>query len=62
VPAADPPEIRYAASGDVSIAYAVLGVGPLDLVFVYGFVGNLDYALENPYFPTATTASRPSAA
>ena len=44
------PEIRYAASGDVSIAYAVLGEGPPDLVFVYGFVGNLDFALENPYF------------
>jgi class 3 adenylate cyclase len=28
------PEVRYARSGDVSIAYQVLGEGPIDLVFV----------------------------
>ena len=40
------PDIRYAKSGDVSIAYAVLeGTGP-DLVFVHGFVGNLQVELE----------------
>jgi class 3 adenylate cyclase len=43
------PEIRYARSGDVAIAYAVQGDGPSDLVFVHGFVGNLDFELENPY-------------
>ncbi len=37
------PEIRYAKSGDVSIAYAVLGDGPVDLVFVPGFVSNVEY-------------------
>jgi class 3 adenylate cyclase/pimeloyl-ACP methyl ester carboxylesterase len=46
----EPPEIRYAGSGDVSIAYAVLGDGPVDVVFVYGFAGNLDFGLHNPYF------------
>jgi len=50
VPAADPPEIRYAASGDVSIAYAVLSDGPVDLVYVHGFAGNLDAELENPFY------------
>jgi len=30
----DPPETRYAKSGDVRIAYQVVGEGPLDLVFV----------------------------
>jgi pimeloyl-ACP methyl ester carboxylesterase len=44
-----PPEIRYAASGDVSIAYVVLGDGPPDIVFVYGFAGNLYVELESPY-------------
>ena len=32
-----PPETRYAKSGDVHIAYQVLGSGPIDLVFVPGF-------------------------
>ena len=45
-----PPEIRYAASGDVSIAYAVTGSGPVDLVFVHGFAGNLDVELESAYY------------
>jgi class 3 adenylate cyclase len=44
------PEIRYARSGDVAIAYAVQGDGPIDLVYVHGFVGNLDFELENPHW------------
>jgi pimeloyl-ACP methyl ester carboxylesterase len=32
------PETSYARSGDVSIAYQVVGEGPFDLVFVPGFV------------------------
>ncbi|HEY2938017.1 MAG TPA: hypothetical protein VGJ25_15540 [Gaiellaceae bacterium] len=32
-----PPETRYARSGDVSIAYQVSGDGPFDVVFVPGF-------------------------
>jgi class 3 adenylate cyclase/pimeloyl-ACP methyl ester carboxylesterase len=44
------PEIRYARSGDVSIAYAVLGGGQVDLVFVHGFAGNLEAELESPYY------------
>jgi class 3 adenylate cyclase/pimeloyl-ACP methyl ester carboxylesterase len=43
------PEIRYARSGDVAIAYAVHGQGPIDLLFVHGFAGNLDVELESPY-------------
>jgi len=44
------PETRYARSGDVHIAYQVLGEGPLDLVFVPGFVSNLDHHWEDPGF------------
>ena len=44
----DAPEIRYAKSGDVSLAYHVSGTGPFDLVFVHGFVGNLETAWEQP--------------
>lgn len=42
------PEIRYARSGDVSVAYRVTGSGSFDLVFVHGFVGNLELAWEQP--------------
>jgi pimeloyl-ACP methyl ester carboxylesterase len=40
-------QTRYAKSRDVSIAYQIMGSGPFDLVFVPGFVSNLD-GLENP--------------
>ena len=42
------PETRYAKSGDVHIAYQVSGGGPLDLVFVPGFVSHLEGQWENP--------------
>ena len=35
------PETRYARSGDVNIAYQVVGDGPIDLVYVPGFVSNV---------------------
>jgi class 3 adenylate cyclase len=43
------PEVRYARSGDVSIAYQVLGEGPVDLIFV-PFMINLVWAWEQPIF------------
>ncbi len=43
------PEVRYAKSGDVSIAYSVVGAGPFDLVFVGGWVlSSLEVAWEGP--------------
>ena len=42
------PETRYAKSGDVSIAYQVVGDGPMDLVLVPGFVSHLEVAWEEP--------------
>jgi len=42
----DVPETRYAKSGDVRIAYQVLGSGPFDLVLVPGFVTNLELFWE----------------
>jgi class 3 adenylate cyclase len=44
-----PPETRYARSGDVRIAYQMIGDGPLDLVFVPGFISNLDLVWESAY-------------
>jgi class 3 adenylate cyclase len=43
------PKTLYAKSGDVRIAYQVVGEGPFDLVFVPGFISNLDAAWEEPY-------------
>ena len=40
--------IRYAQSGDVSIAYQVTGDGPLDLVLVPGFASHLEFDWEEP--------------
>jgi len=45
-----PPPTHYAQSGDVSIAYQVLGDGPIDLVFVMGWVSHLDYFWREPSF------------
>jgi class 3 adenylate cyclase len=42
------PKTQYAKSGDVRIAYQVVGQGPFDLVFVPGFISNLDVAWEEP--------------
>lgn len=42
------PETRYARSGDVNIAYRVVGAGPRDLVLVPGWVSNLDAFWEEP--------------
>ena len=42
------PETRYAKSGDVNIAYQVVGEGPLDLVLVPGFVSHLDIDWDEP--------------
>ncbi len=38
--------IRYARNGDVSIAYTCFGDGPIDLIFVSGFVSHLEVSFE----------------
>jgi pimeloyl-ACP methyl ester carboxylesterase len=42
------PETRYARSGEVNIAYQVVGKGPPDLVLVPGWVSNIDVFWEEP--------------
>jgi pimeloyl-ACP methyl ester carboxylesterase/DNA-binding winged helix-turn-helix (wHTH) protein len=44
------PETHYAQSGDVNIAYQVVGGGPIDLVFVMGWVSHLEYFWAEPSF------------
>ena len=39
---------RYARSGDVNIAYQVVGDGPIDLVLTFGWVSHLAYVWEEP--------------
>ena len=44
----DVPEVHYARSGGIAIAYQVIGEGPVDLVFPRGFAGDLLSTWENP--------------
>jgi pimeloyl-ACP methyl ester carboxylesterase/class 3 adenylate cyclase len=44
----DIPETRYAKSGDCHIAYQVVGNGPLDLVFIPGFVSHVEHGWDLP--------------
>lgn len=42
------PETRYAQSGELNIAYQVIGDGPRDLVYVPGWVSNIEVMWEDP--------------
>jgi pimeloyl-ACP methyl ester carboxylesterase len=44
------PETRYTKSGDVNIAYHVVGEGALDLVYVSGWISNVELAWEEPTY------------
>jgi pimeloyl-ACP methyl ester carboxylesterase len=43
-----PGDVRYAKSGGVNVAYRVSGAGPLDLVYVGGWVTHIEVAREDP--------------
>src|ERR1700682_4210340 len=40
------PETRYAVSGDVNIAYQVMGSGPVDIIVVPGVVSHVEFTHE----------------
>jgi pimeloyl-ACP methyl ester carboxylesterase len=42
------PETQYAQSGELSIAYQTIGDGPIDLLFVPGFVSNIELMWDLP--------------
>ena len=42
------PETKYAKSGDVHIAYQVIGDGPVDLVFVPGWITHVELSWDEP--------------
>ncbi|HVJ97171.1 MAG TPA: alpha/beta hydrolase, partial [Acidimicrobiia bacterium] len=41
-------EVRYARSGEVDVAWTITGDGPVDIVYVAGFISHLDLARELP--------------
>ncbi len=43
-----PPQTEYAKSGDISIAYQVIGDGPRDLIYVPGIVSHVEFSHELP--------------
>lgn len=45
-----PPETRYATSGDLYIAYQVFGDGPIDLVYVAEFWNSIEAMWDQPDF------------
>jgi len=44
----DLPPVRYALSGDVSVAYRTVGEAPIDLTVVPGYISHLEVMGENP--------------
>ena len=42
------PRTQYTKSGDVSIAYQVFGSGTVDLVYIPGWVSNIDWMWSCP--------------
>jgi class 3 adenylate cyclase len=42
------PTTQYARSGDVNIAYQIVGEGPIDLIFTFGWVSHLDFQWAEP--------------
>src|ERR1700742_582267 len=42
------PETRYAQSEEISIAYQVMGEGPIDLLIVPGYVSHIEFGHELP--------------
>ena len=51
------PNTRYALSGDVNIAFQVMGDGPIDIILVPGIVSHVEFLHE---FPGYTRVSAPS--
>ena len=56
------PETRYARSGDVHIAYQVIGDGPIDLVYIPTWVSQVEHYWDEPrvarYFRRIASFSR----
>ena len=53
------PQTKYARSGDVSIAYQVLGDGPIDIVLVPGFATHVEMQWESATVQRASSSGSP---
>lgn len=42
--------VRYVSHDGIHIAYKIIGDGPVDLLFIHGFLSNLEIAFENPEY------------
>ena len=51
------PEIRYAQSGSVQLAYRIVGTGAIDMVLALGFVSHLTSSGTIPLSCAWSTAS-----
>ena len=51
------PEVRFARSGDVHIAYQVVGGGPVDLVRIHDWLSNLELQWKLPKYAAFTNDS-----
>ncbi len=56
------PETRYTRSGELYIAYQVVGDGPIDLIWIPGWISNIDHYWAEPsvarYFERLASFSR----
>ena len=43
----DVPETRYAKSGNIHVAYCIRGDGPVDLVYIPGWISNIELMWED---------------
>jgi class 3 adenylate cyclase len=43
------PDTRYAWNGDIALAYQVLGDGPTDLIYLQGWISNVELNWESPH-------------
>ena len=50
LPAKAMPVTKYVLNGDVNIAYQVVGDGPIDIVFVMGWISHLEYFWKHHLF------------
>ena len=46
----EPSPVRYARSGQVNVAYQTVGDGPVDVVYVPGWVSNIEMVWEEPTY------------
>ena len=45
-----PPKTQYTRSGDVNVAYPVIGDGPVDLAYSIGWTSNIDILWKEPSY------------